>query len=58
MILAASATGSDGGNGLTYFYLSVIQQINLLNQVTVCWDDNLAHEVAFHLYAANGQTSL
>jgi hypothetical protein len=58
VILAASATGSDAGNGLSYFYLSAIQQVNLLNQVTVCWDDNLDHETAFNLYAANGQTSL
>ena len=58
MILAASATRSDAGTGLTDFYLNAIQQVNLLNQVTVCWDDNLDHEAAFNLYAVNWQTSL
>lgn len=58
MILAASATGSDAGIGLTNYYLKTIQQRKLLNQVTVCWDDKLDHQIAFNKYAVNVQTSL
>ncbi|HEU5380015.1 MAG TPA: hypothetical protein VFV38_31720 [Ktedonobacteraceae bacterium] len=58
MILAADATGADDGDGLTYYYLTAIQQEGLLNQVTICWDDKLDHEAAYQRYAANSVTSL